>query len=202
MIGQLKGIVSEKNPPFILIDVQGVGYDLQVSMNTFYHVPEVGQSIALYTHLIVREDALLLYGFHQKAERTLFRELIKVSGVGAKTALAILSSMDPQSFIVAIQQQEVSYLLSIPGIGRKTAERLIVEMKDRLSDWTTSSGAVSVDAITGDATMGSRDPAKDAISALISLGYKPQDASRAIHKLMHQNLSTENLIKEALKQMR
>lgn len=202
MIGQLKGIVSEKNPPFVLIDVQGIGYDLQVSMNTFYHVPEVGQPITLYTHLIVREDALLLYGFYQKAERTLFRELIKVSGVGPKTALAILSSMDPHSFIVAIQQQEVSYLLHIPGIGRKTAERLIVEMKDRLSDWAASGGVVSADAITGDVMSNSHDPAKDAISALVALGYKPQDASRAIHKLTYQNLSTEELIKEALKQMR
>jgi len=200
MIGRLQGILLEKRPPYLLIDVHGVGYELLASMNTCYQLPEVGQSVILYTHLVVREDAQLLYGFYEVQERTLFKALIKASGVGPKTALAILSSMDPKKFASCITQEDLASLVRIPGIGKKTAERLIVEMRDRLSDWEMAGEVVTAQGHSPSITA-EHAVTKDAISALVTLGYKPQEASRAIGKISQKELSTEALIREALRNM-
>ena len=135
MIGRLRGILLEKQPPQLLLDLNGICYELQAPMSTFYRLPEIGQSITLYTHLIVREDAHLLYGFSQEHERTLFRTLIKVSGVGPKSALTILSGIEADAFVRCVMDNDVASLSPLPGIGKKTAERLVVEMRDRLADW-------------------------------------------------------------------
>lgn len=197
MIGRLKGKLLEKRPPFLLIDVNGVGYDVQASMNTFYHLPEVGEEVALYTHLIVREDDLSLCGFLHERERALFRALIKVNGVGPKMAITILSSTDPDNFVQCVMLHDIDSLVRLPGIGKKTAERLIIEMKDRLDNWQKTTN------LTGKKTaeLGVRkdDAMQDAISALIALGYRPQDASRAVAKIAEDGLSREDLIKRALK---
>ena len=197
MIGSLRGTIAEKHPPVLLIDVNGVGYEVLASMNTFYQLPDVGQEITLCTHLVVREDALILYGFHEEQERMLFRTLIKINGVGPKMALAILSSVDPDAFVVCVNQNDVASLVRIPGVGKKTAERLIIEMRDRLSDWqmrdmslSKESAGIGIDSMT--------DATQDAISALIALGYKTQEASRIISKMASQGLSSEEMIRVAL----
>jgi len=199
MIGRLNGKLLEKRPPFLLLDVNGVGYEIQASMNTFYHLPDVGETVALYTHLVVREDDLSLYGFLHQQERLLFRSLIKVNGVGPKLAITILSSADPDSFVHSVMSHDVESLVRVPGIGKKTAERLIIEMKDRLSDWKGRSVSVGAETTTLDSHQ--NDAVQDAISALIALGYKPQEASRAISKVAEEGLSREELIKRALKKI-
>lgn len=195
MIGSLRGKIAEKHPPTLLIDVNGVGYEVLASMNTFYQLPEVGQEINLYTHLVVREDALMLYGFHEARERILFRTLIKINGVGPKMALAILSSIDPDAFVLCVNQNDIPALVRIPGVGKKTAERLIIEMRDRLKDWQMRDVGVSKDNVCVSSVT---DAVNDAISALISLGYKAQEASRVITKLSDQGLSSEEMIRMAL----
>ena len=136
MIGRLRGIVLEKQPPEVLLEANGVGYEVHMPMTCFYELPDVGQEAIIFTHFVVREDAQLLYGFNNKQERALFRELIKVNGVGPKLALAILSGMSAQQFVTAIEREEVSTLVKLPGVGKKTAERLVVEMKDRFKGLT------------------------------------------------------------------
>ncbi len=196
MIGSLRGTIAEKHPPVLLIDVNGVGYEVLASMNTFYQLPDVGQEITLCTHLVVREDALILYGFHEVRERMLFRTLIKINGVGPKMALAILSSVDPDAFVICVNQNDIASLTRIPGVGKKTAERLIVEMRDRLSDWQMRDMHLSESDVKSDSITGAT---QDAISALIALGYKAQEASRLISKMASQNLSSEEMIRMALK---
>lgn len=197
MIGALSGKIIEKQPPVLVVDVNGVGYELFASMQTFYQLPNVNEQVKLFTHLVVREDALTLYGFYEKRERTLFRTLIKINGVGPKMALAILSSSDPDAFVCSVNQNDVASLVKIPGVGKKTAERLIVEMRDRLQDWQLRDIAT---ADSGQVTIGSIEATtQDAISALIALGYKAQEATRAITKLAGQNLSSEEMIRLALK---
>ncbi len=200
MIGRLRGILLEKQPPALLIDIQGVGYEVDAPMSTFYQLPETGQEVTLFTHLLVREDAQLLYGFSTELERRLFRNLLKVSGVGAKVALAILSGMNADEFAGCIQQNDVTSLTRIPGIGKKTAERLIVEMRDRLADWEVSG---SVTSLPSGVTVQSivHDPVADAVSALIALGYKPNDASRHVAAFDKEGQSSEDLIRQALKAM-
>lgn len=195
MIHHLRGLLVEKQPPTLVMEVQGVGYEVEAPMSTFYQLPEVNTTIYLVTHLIVREDAHILYGFSSEQERRLFRALIRVNGVGPKLALAILSAIDVITFIHAIQQGETHQLIRIPGVGKKTAERLIIEMRDRL---TTSSIQPSTTTPVASLTAGVTSPKDDAISALIALGYKPQEASRWVNQVHAPNLTSEELIRRAL----
>ncbi len=196
MIGRLHGVLLEKQPPQLLLDVDGVGYEISAPMTTFYELPETGNEITLHTHLAVREDAHVLYGFLREQDRLLFRTLIKISGVGPKLALAILSGMSADEFAGCVQNGDSALLTRLPGVGKKTAERLVVELKDRLKDWQGTT--LSTDITTNRATPAS-DALKDAISALVSLGYKPQEASRMVSQLESDGLSSEELIRLALK---
>ncbi len=197
MIGRLQGIILEKQAPSILIDVQGVGYELEASMTTFYHLPECGESIVLHTHLVVREDAQLLYGFHSLAERLMFRNLIKISGVGPKLALTILSGMSAEDFTRCIVEEDSKALIKLPGVGKKTAERLVIELKDRLQkdNAITLPGASEADRT---AVLKQANPVNDAVSALISLGYKAQQAGQMVRDLDVEDKSTEEIIRAAL----
>ncbi|WP_281646827.1 Holliday junction branch migration protein RuvA [Parendozoicomonas sp. Alg238-R29] len=202
MIGRLRGILIEKNPPGLLIDVSGVGYELEAPMTTFYRLPELGLETTLYTHFVVRDDAQLLYGFADKSERQLFRTLIRVNGVGPKLALAILSGMEAEMFARSVHEQDASMLTRIPGVGKKTAERLIVEMKDRLDEWQSALAPLEMAAAGKPvAATPSHDPIQDAISALVALGYRPQEASKAISAVQDESLGTDELIRQALKAM-
>ena len=193
MIGRLQGILLEKQPPTILLDVQGVGYELEASMSTFYNLPECGESIILHTHLVVREDAQLLYAFHSLSERLMFRNLIKISGVGPKLALTILSGMSAEDFTRCILEEDSKALTKLPGVGKKTAERLVIELKDRLEKDSST-------ALTGASAKIERqsNPVNDAVSALISLGYKAQQASQMVRDIDVEEKSTEEIIRAAL----
>lgn len=197
MIGRLQGKIIEKQPPEILLDVQGVGYELLLPMTSFYNLPQIGEETAIFTHLVVREDAHLLFGFSQKQDRSLFRELIKTNGVGPKLALAILSAMSVSQFVTAIEQEELTKLTKIPGIGRKTAERLLVELKGKFKGIEQTDFFVEAsDHIIVNHTP---DPVNEALDALISLGYKPSDAEKMIKKVNKSDATSEQLIREALK---
>jgi Holliday junction DNA helicase RuvA len=196
MIGRLFGKILHKSPPMLLIDVQGVGYEVEAPMSTFYQLPETGAEIHLYTHLVVRDDAHLLFGFATENERHLFRSLIKVNGVGAKMGLTILSGMEAEDFVRCIRDGDTIRLTRLPGVGKKTAERLIIEMRDRLKNLNISSDAVPAHGV-GASTSNSQ--ADDAVSALISLGYKPQEASRYVLAVATPDMSSEEIIREALK---
>jgi Holliday junction DNA helicase RuvA len=203
MIGRIRGVLVEKQAPALLVDIAGVGYNLQVSMNTFYRLPAIGAEVLLHTHFVVREDAQLLYGFVDLSERALFRALIKVSGVGPRTALSILSSIEPDAFAQCIVTQDTTSLSRLPGIGKKTAERLIIEMRDHLSKWQDTQLLQNNPAQVADALSGrSISPMQDAISGLIALGYKPQEASRAVTQLkMPEDTDSSELIRLVLKNM-
>lgn len=195
MIGRLHGTLVLKRPPGLLVDVGGVGYELEAPLSTFYELPAVGESVTLYTHLVVRDDAHLLFGFGRESERRLFRTLLKVSGVGARMALAILSGMNADDFARCIENDDVSALTRLPGIGRKTAERLIVEMRDRLDESALRDalpGRVDAAGSTGS------DPLSDASSALVALGYRPAEAARMIRGIDSAGLTTEDIIRRAL----
>ena len=196
MIGRLRGTLLEKQPPQILLDVNGVGYDVSAPMTTFYELPATGSEIILHTHLAVSEHSHVLYGFLRESDRALFRTLIKVSGVGPKLALAILSGMSADEFVGCVKNGDGAALTRLPGVGKKTAERLVVEMKDRLKDWQSAS--VSAEGVT-QAIMPVTDSVKDAISALVSLGYKPQEASRMVSHIECEGLASEEIIRLALK---
>ncbi len=199
MIGRLRGVLAEKRPPQLLVEVQGVGYELEAPMSTFYQLPAVGEPVTLHTHLIVREDAHLLYGFASEGERTLFRSLIKVNGVGAKLALTILSGINAGEFARCVQDNDTASLVRLPGVGKKTAERLIVEMRDRVTDWQPAD--VVLPGIAPPPTeVAGQGELRDAISALVALGYKPAEASRLVSKLDTEELSSEEIIRAALKQ--
>ncbi len=202
MIGRLKGVVIEKQPPLVLIEVAGVGYEVYMPMTCFYELPEKDQSATIFTHFVVREDAQLLYGFNHKQERTLFRELIKVNGVGPKLALAILSGMSAQQFVTAVEHQEIAALVKLPGVGKKTAERLVVEMKDRFKgmhgDLFSNESEFSLTAPASE-QVAANDTEAEAVSALVALGYKPQEASRMVSKIAKPGASSENLIRDALR---
>lgn len=201
MIGRLKGILLEKQPPEILLDVQGVGYELLLPMTSFYDLPEIGREATLFTHLVVREDAHLLFGFAQKTDRTLFRELIKTNGVGPKLALAILSAMSVEQFAYAIEREELSKLVKIPGVGKKTAERLLVELKGKFKGVKQSDFFVESTHIPQETSRQSQqeNAADEAMAALIALGYKPSDAEKMIKRVVKPELTIEQLIREALK---
>lgn len=204
MIGRLRGTLIEKQPPEILLEVGGVGYELQLPMTCFYELPPIGQEAILHTHFVVREDAQLLYGFVNKRTRALFRELLKANGVGPKLALAILSGMSASQFVSAVEREEIGLLVKIPGVGKKTAERLVVEMKDRLKGW--SEGALftpftdAMTALPGDADKPS-SVEDEAVSALLALGYKPQQASLVVSKIYKPEMKVEAVIREALRSM-
>lgn len=197
MIGRIRGIILEKQPPHLLLDVNGIGYEIEAPMTTFYSLPEIGKEIQIYTHLAIRDDAHLLFGFASENERRLFRTLLKVNGVGAKMALTILSGIESNDFALCIQQGDTERLIRLPGVGKKTAERLIMEMRDRLKDWQTT--PISDSAASDKSTRPGRGPVDEALSALIALGYKPQEASRYVHAVAKDDMSNEQIIREALK---
>ncbi|MBL1277813.1 MAG: Holliday junction branch migration protein RuvA [Ectothiorhodospiraceae bacterium] len=198
MIGRLRGTLLEKKPPQLLLEVAGIGYEVNAPMTTFYDLPEAGSEITLHTHLAVREDAHVLYGFLREQDRLLFRTLIKVSGVGPKLALAILSGMPADEFASLVRIGDSAALTKLPGVGKKTAERLVVEMKDRLKDWQDVSLAM-VSGAEAQAVSATNSSEKDAVSALISLGYKPQEASRMVSLIESEGLASEEMIRQALR---
>jgi holliday junction DNA helicase RuvA len=200
VIGRLRGSLVEKQPPHLIIDVNGVGYELEVPMTTLYRLPAVGETLTLHTHLVVREDAQLLYGFADKRDRQLFRELIRLNGVGPKLALALMSGLEVDELVRCVQAQDTSVLVKVPGVGKKTAERLLVELKDRFKAWETLPG-LSGFSIEPSAELPVSNAESDALSALLSLGYKPQEASRAVAAVKEDGLSSEDLIRRALKGM-
>jgi len=197
MIGRITGELIEKHPPFILVDVNGVGYEIEAPASTLASLPEIGEKVILHTHLIVREDAHVLCGFITEQERQLFRHLIKVNSVGAKLALGILSGMNVDNFVRCVHDKNTAALTKLPGVGKKTAERLIIEMRDRLKDMDVA--AVSLSAPKLAAISGESDVMQDAISALVSLGYKPQEANRLLQHVEVQGQTSESIIKSALK---
>ncbi|OFC69432.1 Holliday junction branch migration protein RuvA [Alteromonas confluentis] len=202
MIGRIEGRLLEKQPPEVLIDVNGIGYEIQMPMTSFYQLPAVGENVAVYTHFVVREDAQLLFGFADKMERELFRELIKANGVGPKLGLTILSGMSAGQFLISVQNEDVSALVSLPGIGKKTAERLVVELKDRLAKFgkqQTVPMPVDVDAKFMNTIVPVNDAREEAQSALIALGYKPAQASKLVESVYQDGMGSESLIREALK---
>jgi len=190
MIGSLRGRILAKSPPQLTIDVGGVGYELEAPMSTFFHLPPVGEEVRLATHLVVREDAHALYGFATEEERRLFRSLLRVSGVGPKIALALLSGVSVEAFARCVREQDASVLVRVPGIGRKTAERLLMEMRDRLA------AAEGLPSAAG--TSGAPTPRGEAFDALVALGYKPAEATRLLEAGGPGSYSTEELIRRAL----
>ena len=198
MIGRLKGLLLSKQPPTLLLDVNGVGYEVDAPMSTFYQLPDVNQEIILHTHLVVREDVQQLCGFISETERSMFRSLIKINGVGPKLALSILSAISADDFARCIQESDTTTLVRLPGVGKKTAERLVIEMRDKLKDW-------QVDALSNGEPAGMIDiqqvanPVEEAVSALIALGYKPPQASRMVSQIDNRDLSSEEIIRDALK---
>ncbi|MCE9662406.1 Holliday junction branch migration protein RuvA [Halomonas sp. M5N1S17] len=196
MIGRLRGTLLDKQPPWLVVDVAGVGYELEASMTTLVALPGTGEAVSLFTHLTVRDDAHLLYGFAREQERALFRALIKVNGIGPKLALAILSGMDETAFIRCVMDDDVKSLTRLPGVGKKTAERLIIEMRDRFPHWEQPVDMATAGA-GGAETPRRQDPLVDAEAALVSLGYKPTEAAKMLSGL-DDGLSTEAMIKAAL----
>ncbi|MDG1081671.1 MAG: Holliday junction branch migration protein RuvA [Porticoccaceae bacterium] len=197
MIGRLQGKVIEKQAPDLLIDVQGVGYEVLVSLNTFFGVPGVGEITTLHTHFVVREDVQQLYGFGTQSERQLFRHLIKVNGVGPKMALAILSGMSANDFAICVHNNDIATLVKLPGVGKKTAERLLIEMRDKIGDMdATAAGSAA------GAQEAKPDISQEAESALIALGYKPADAAKIISRVATESVNDAGeLIRLALKSM-
>ena len=193
MIGRLSGILIEKNPPSITVDVQGLGYEVDVPMSTFYNLPATGERVTLHTHLIVREDGHYLYGFASPEERAAFRQLLKISGIGARTALAVLSGMSVKELAQAVTLQEAGRLTKVPGIGKKTAERLLLELRDRLPKTLASGSATRVGA--GDTAA---DAAADIMNALLALGYNEREAVSAM-KALAPDVSVSDGIRAALK---
>lgn len=195
MIGFLRGKLIAKQPPQLVMEVGGVGYELDAPMSTFYNLPAVGSELSLFTHLVVREDAHILFGFGSERERRMFRELLKVSGVGPKLALGLLSGISVESFLVCIEAGDADTLVKVPGVGRKTAERLIVEMRDRAKAF----GELSF-AATGSTNVGGPNGAHaEAFTALVALGYKPAEVTKLLSNVDASDTTTEELIRHALK---
>lgn len=201
MIGQIRGIILEKQPPQLLVDVYGIGYEIDAPMSTFYQLPDVGNEVSLFTHFVVREDAHHLYGFYTRDERLLFRTLLKVNGVGPRLALTILSSTSAEDFVRCVLSNDTASLVRVPGIGKKTAERLVIEMRDKLSDWYQTP-ALGEGATLAKPDKGTRHQIlQDAISALIALGYKQHEANRTVTKIDDGAATSEELIRRALREM-
>jgi Holliday junction DNA helicase RuvA len=195
LIGFVYGKLAAKSPPTLVLDVQGIGYEIEAPMTTFYDLPELGQEVKLYTHLVVREDAHILFGFAQLQERLLFRTLIRVNGVGPKLALVILSGLSAKDFHHCIENDDLQALVRLPGIGKKTAERLIIEMRDRLPDISSTE---SSDKTSAQTTTSTGNPRQEALSALIALGYKSQDATKMLQHVPADVTSCEAMIRYAL----
>lgn len=200
MIGQIRGIILEKQPPQLLVDVHGVGYEIDAPMSTFYQLPDLGHDVTLFTHFVVREDAHHLYGFYTRDERLLFRTLLKVNGVGPRLALTVLSSITPDEFVRCVLNNDTASLVRLPGVGKKTAERLVIEMRDKLSDWCQTGPAEAADLLKQD-SQGRHQVLQDAIAALIALGYKQQEANRTVTRIDDGAASSEELIRKALREM-
>ncbi|MES2817967.1 MAG: Holliday junction branch migration protein RuvA [Pseudomonadota bacterium] len=200
MIGRLRGTLADKQPPHLILDINGLGYELEVPMSTLYRLPTLGEPVTLHVHMVVREDAQLLYGFLEKRERELFRELIRLNGVGPKLALALMSGLEVDELVRCVQAQDTSALTRIPGVGKKTAERLLVELKDRFKAWEVLPG-ISGFVVEPHLVTAVSSAENDAVSALISLGFKPQEASRAVSAVQEDGLSSEDMIRRALKGM-
>ena len=204
MIGRLRGLLIEKLPPEIVIECQGIGYEVTMPMTSLYSLPELNQETVIYTHFVVREDAQLLYGFANKTERKLFRLLIKINGVGPKLALAILSGMSAEQFVNSVHHDDLSTIVKIPGVGKKTAERLLIEMRDRLKDWHVDDSVASFESKSVDVSLiksGVQDIKGDAINALVSLGYTNVQANKSVKAVYQQGIDSEALIRNALKSM-
>ena len=195
MIGRISGILIEKRPPQIIVDCHGVGYEIEAPMTTIWTLPDLNQHVSLYTHLAVREDAHLLYGFAHESERALFRSLLKVNGVGTKLALVILSGLDADAFAECVLTGDIARLTALPGVGKKTAERLIIEMRDRVE---RHESGFSLPTVTGPTA---HDAVSDAISGLIALGYKPAEASKYVHGLPTDGLASDEIIRLVLKSL-
>lgn len=194
MIGYLKGVLAQKSPPFLLIEVNGVGYELEAPMSTMFRLPEPGSPVELRTHLLVRDDAHTLFGFSTEDERRLFRNLLKVNGVGAKLALTIMSGISVEGFVQCVRTEDKDMLISLPGVGKKTAERLILDMRDRIDADAPAGG--------GDAQMPAADdstPRTEAFNALASLGYKPAEAQKMLEAVDTRAQSTEDILRQVLK---
>jgi Holliday junction DNA helicase RuvA len=192
VIGFLRGTLIQKEPPLLVVDVQGVGYEVEAPLSTCFGLPEVGQPVQLRTHLVIREDQHTLFGFGSEAERRLFRELLKVSGVGAKMALGVLSGISVEVFVRCIVTEDTASLVRLPGIGRKTAERLVVEMRDRVSGPRAVAGPGPVPVVPGDART-------EALNALVALGYKPPEARRMLDRVPDEGQATEELLRAVLR---
>ena len=191
MIGRLRGTLAHKAPPWLVIDVNGVGYELEAPMSTFYDLPEVGREVALFTHYAQKEDSVSLYGFLHESERRLFRDVQKVTGIGAKIALAVLSGVSVDAFARLVQTGDVAALTKIPGIGKKTAERMVVELRDRAADLAGAGGAIGGVQVPA-------DPMSEAVVALQQLGYKPADAVRMAKAAASEGDPPEIIIRKAL----
>ncbi|MDG1750159.1 MAG: Holliday junction branch migration protein RuvA [Thalassotalea sp.] len=204
MIGRLRGILIEKTAPEVLIECNGIGYEVTMPMTSIYALPELNQEAIIYTHFVVREDAQLLYGFANKVERKLFRLVIKVNGVGPKLGLAILSSMSADQFVSSVNHDDLTTIVKIPGVGKKTAERLLIEMRDRLKDWQLAGDSTSVDGFSLNVQQSDsyvNNAKGDATNALVSLGYSQQQADKAIKSIFNADMTSEDLIRDALKAM-
>ncbi|BBN59353.1 Holliday junction branch migration protein RuvA [Hydrogenovibrio marinus] len=203
MIGFLSGKLHAKQPPMLLIDVNGVGYEVEAPMSTFYALGELGAQVTVVTHMHVREDAMLLFGFATELERSLFRELIKVNGIGAKMAIGILSAMTVNEFVGLVEVADTAALTKIPGVGKKTAERLVIEMRDRLKGWQGDAwmGLTKSNASVATASVQTNSATSTAVQALITLGYKPAQAEQMV-KAVPEGLSTEETIRKALQSIK
>lgn len=206
MIGRIRGILVEKAPGQVLVECSGLGYEVDIPYTTFFHLPEPGQEVTLHTHFAVREDAQSLFGFAARLDRDLFRLLIKVNGVGPKLAAGILSGLDAQQFIRCVEARDINALIKLPGVGKKTAERLLIEMTDRIGALDAQFGLASSEngepaAPPSTSAPHTHNPRDEAEEALITLGYKPQEAARAISRVAEDNMSSETLIRLALRNM-
>jgi len=206
LIGRIRGILVEKTPGQALVECGGLGYEVDIPYTTFFYLPEAGQEVILHTHFVVREDAQSLYGFVSRLDRNLFRLLIKVNGVGPKLAAGILSGLDAQQFIRCVEGRDIKSLVKLPGVGKKTAERLLIEMADRISQlegqFIPASAGISGSATDApELSFTAQNPADEAEAALVALGYKPQEAARAITRVAEEGLSSEALIRLALRNM-
>ena len=203
MIGRLQGTIISKQPSHLLLDVNGVGYEIDISFQSFQQLADINETACLHTHLIVREDAHLLFGFIDLQERALFRLLIKINGIGPKLALVILSSMETHVLAACVQNQDITSIVKIPGIGKKTAERLVIELRDKLEPWQNDVSVVNQSAVSSTVVSSTSNSQNEAESALINLGYKPIEAVKAINNALkiNANASSEDLIRLALRNM-
>ena len=203
MIGRLTGILVHKQQPQLLLDVNGVGYEIDAPMTTFYDLPEIGSKLTLHTHLLVREDAQQLYGFLQQSDRVIFRTLIKINGVGARLALALMSNMTSMEMTLAVESEDIDRFVKVPGVGKKTAARLLVELKDKFETFQLNFSATVSESSpvsnAADRLIETHDPVRDAVSALMSLGYKPPEASRMVNRIQTKGLASDEIIKQALR---